>query len=118
MDFKEFLEIMKFNNSHWQVLAVLGFTIGDIITGVIQGIINNEINTEKIFNGLLRKILLYVILGLSYLLQYAFFNMKIVSKVVSLYIIFMEIISILENLKRAGIDMRCFYRYIKNKEGR
>lgn len=54
--------------------------------------------------GLLRKILLILIMILSFIFQYAF-NIPIISKAVCIYLIVMEIISILENLKKAGIDL-------------
>lgn len=54
--------------------------------------------------GLLRKILLIVVIILSFIFQYAF-NIPIISKVVCIYLIVMEIISIMENLKKAGIDL-------------
>ena len=54
--------------------------------------------------GLLRKILLILIVILSFIFQYAF-NIPAISKVVCIYLIIMEIISILENLKKAGIDL-------------
>lgn len=54
--------------------------------------------------GLLRKILLIVVIILSFIFQYAF-NIPVISKVVCIYLIVMEIISIMENLKKAGIDL-------------
>lgn len=54
--------------------------------------------------GLLRKILLILIVILSFIFQYAF-NIPAISKVVCIYLIIMEIISILENLKKAGVDL-------------
>ena len=54
--------------------------------------------------GILRKILLILVVILSFIFQYAF-NIPAISKVVCIYIIVMEIISILENVKKAGIDL-------------
>ena len=54
--------------------------------------------------GILRKILLILVVILSFIFQYAF-NIPAISKVVCIYIIVMEIISILENLKKAGIEL-------------
>lgn len=54
--------------------------------------------------GILRKILLILVVILSFIFQYAF-NIPAISKVVCIYIILMEIISILENVKKAGIDL-------------
>lgn len=54
--------------------------------------------------GLLRKMLLILVIILSFVFQYAF-NIPIISKIVCIYIIVMEIVSILENLKKAGVDL-------------
>ena len=54
--------------------------------------------------GILRKILLILVVILSFIFQYAF-NIPAISKVVCTYIILMEIISILENVKKVGIDL-------------
>lgn len=65
--------------------------------------------------GLLRKILLILIVILSFIFQYAF-NIPIISKVVCIYLIVMEIISILENLKKAGIDLGKLGELLKVKQ--
>ena len=54
--------------------------------------------------GILRKILLILVVILSFIFQYTF-NIPAISKVVCIYIIIMEIISILENVKKAGVDL-------------
>lgn len=65
--------------------------------------------------GLLRKILLILIVILSFIFQYAF-NIPAISKVVCIYLIIMEIISILENLKKAGIDLGKLGELLKVKK--
>lgn len=55
--------------------------------------------------GLLRKILLIIIIALSFIIQYGF-GITSISKIVCIYIISMEIISILENLQKAGVDLK------------
>ena len=65
--------------------------------------------------GLLRKILLILIVILSFIFQYAF-NIPAISKVVCVYLILMEIISIMENLKKAGIDLGKLGELLKVKQ--
>lgn len=65
--------------------------------------------------GLLRKILLILVVILSFIFQYAF-NIPAISKVVCIYLIIMEIISILENLKKAGIDLGKLGELLKVKK--
>lgn len=115
MDFNQFILNMDFNSLTWQVISVLCFILGDIIVGFISAVINHNVDSQKMREGLLRKFLLIIVLSLSFIVQYAFFNMTIISKVTSLYIIFMEIISILENLAKAGIDLKALGDILKIK---
>lgn len=64
--------------------------------------------------GLLRKMLLVMVLLLSFVIHYAF-NVEIVSKFVAIYIILMEIISIFENLEKAGIKFEKINKFIKKE---
>lgn len=104
MNIEQIISNLNFTNIFWQGGATLIFMIGDIISGVIQAVINKNLDSQKMREGLLRKILLIVVIILSFIFQYAF-NIPIISKVVCIYLIVMEIISIMENLKKAGIDL-------------
>ena len=104
MNIEQIITSLNFTNIFWQSGATLIFMIGDIISGVIQAVINKNLDSQKMREGLLRKILLIVVIILSFIFQYAF-NIPIISKVVCIYLIVMEIISIMENLKKAGIDL-------------
>lgn len=116
LEFSKFFEMMNFTTVYWEIFSVLCFILGDIIAGFISAVIAKNVDSQKMREGLLRKILLLLILGLSFVIQYAFFNMTIISKVVALYIIFMEIISILENVSKAGIDLRKLGEFLKIKQ--
>ena len=104
MEFEQILECLDFTNIFWQGGATLIFMVADIITGFMQAVINKDVDSQKMREGIMRKGLLILVIILSFVAQYAF-NIPQVSKVVCLYIIFMEIISILENVKKAGIDL-------------
>lgn len=104
MDIGEIIQSLSFSSILWQILAPILFSLGDIITGFIQAVINNDVDSTKMRTGLLHKILLILILFLSILLDITF-NLSFCSKSVSIYIIVMEILSICENLTKAGIEM-------------
>lgn len=104
MDFGEIIQSLSFSSILWQILAPILFSLGDIITGFIQAVINNDVDSTKMRTGLLHKILLILILFLSILLDITF-NLSFCSKSVSIYIIIMEILSICENLTKAGVEM-------------
>lgn len=100
---QELISSLNFSNIVWQILAPLLFMLFDIITGYIQAIINKNVDSSIMRKGLLHKILLIIIIAGSFLLDVTF-SLKI-SVVICIYIIIMELTSILENLKKAGIDI-------------
>lgn len=104
MNIGEIIQSLSFSSVLWQILAPILFSLGDIITGFIQAVINNNVDSTKMRTGLLHKILLILILFLSILLDITF-NLSFCSKSVSIYIIIMEILSICENLTKAGVKM-------------
>lgn len=104
MNIEQIINSLNFTTIFWQVGATLIFMVADIITGLVQAIINKNLDSQKMREGILRKALLILIVILSFVAQYTF-NISAISKVVCLYLIIMEVISILENLKKAGVDL-------------
>lgn len=102
---EEFFMNLQFTNIIWQIVTPLVFSLADIITGYIQAVINKDVQSQVMREGLLHKMLLIVILILSFIMQFAF-NLKCISIVVCLYICLMETTSIFENLKKAGIEIK------------
>lgn len=117
MNLQDFILNLDFTTIFWQISATLLFMLGDIISGFVSAVINKNVDSQKMREGILRKLLLLVSIGLSFVMQYAFFNITIISKFVCLYIIFMEIISILENLTKAGIDFGKLGEILNIKKG-
>lgn len=104
MNIEQIINSLNFTTIFWQGGATLLFMVGDIVSGIIQAVINKSLDSQKMREGLLRKSLLILVVILSFIAQYAF-NIPSVSKIVCIYIIIMEIISIMENLKKGGIDL-------------
>lgn len=102
---EEFFQTLQFANVIWQVITPLLFSLGDIITGYIQALINKNVDSSVMREGLLHKMLLIIIMLLAFVMQFAF-GLKSISITVCLYICLMETVSILENLERAGIDLK------------
>ena len=103
MEIEEIIKNLDFSSLGWQIATPIIFSIADIITGFIQAVINNDIQSKKMRQGLLHKVLIIIILLLSFVASITF-NISIISKFVAIYIIVMETISIFENLKKAGIN--------------
>lgn len=104
MNLEQIINSLNFTTIFWQAGATLLFMVADIISGIIQAVINKRLDSQKMREGILRKALLILVVILSFIAQYAF-NIPAISKVVCIYIILMEIISIFENLKKAGVDL-------------
>lgn len=111
----DFFINLNFSSVVWQIVTPLCFCLGDIITGYIQAWINKNVDSQKMRIGLLHKVLLILIIILSFIINFAF-NMKCISVFVCLYIIIMETVSILENLSKAGVNIRFLIDILKKKE--
>ena len=71
---------------------------------ILGAIILNNVDSQKMREGIYRKLLLILLVLLSFVFEGAF-NIHYISRVVCIYIIVMEVVSILENLKKAGVDL-------------
>lgn len=114
MDFETLINSLNFTNVFWQIGATFIFNIADIVSGIIQACINNNLDSKVMRQGLLRKILVILVVILSFILENAF-GITWISKGVCIYVILMEIISIGENLKKAGISLGKFSDMLKVK---
>lgn len=103
MDFNELLSNLNFTSSLWQLLTPIIFSMSDVITGLIQAIINKNVDSTKMRNGLWHKLLIVLVVILSFVTDFAF-GLNFVSKIICTYVVLMELFSILENLSKAGLD--------------
>ena len=111
---EELIKTLSFSSIAWQVITPLVFSGLDILTGYIQAVINKNVDSKIMREGLLHKCLLIVAIVIGYIVEYAF-NLSAVSSVITVYICVMELMSILENIKKAGIDLKIL-DFLKNKE--
>lgn len=102
---EEFFMNLHFTNIIWQIATPLLFSLIDIITGYIQAVINKNVESKKMREGLLHKFLLVLIIFIGFIIQFAF-NVNYISVCICLYICVMEMTSILENLQKAGIELK------------
>lgn len=111
MSVEQIFQNANFTSIIWQIATPLIFMLADIITGYIQAVINHDVQSKIMRQGLLHKVLLILIIILSFVINFAF-GMNTISIGVCLYICVMEVTSILENLKKAGLDLK-FTSFIK-----
>ena len=114
MEIQEILQNLHFSSIYWQILAPCIFSLCDILTGFIQAIINKDVDSKIMRTGLLHKVLIIIIVLLSFVADLSF-NLNFVAKIVCSYVIIMETTSILENLKKAGVDIGKLTEILKNK---
>lgn len=107
MEIYEIMKDLNFASITWQIITPLSFSVADFITGYIQALINNDVQSKKMRIGLLHKTLILLVIILSFIIDFAF-SVKYVSSFVCIYAVVMEITSILENLKKAGINIGKF----------
>lgn len=112
---EELMQTLTFSNIVWQVITPLIFSGLDILTGYIQAVINKNVDSKTMREGLLHKCLLIVAILVGYVVEYAF-GINAVAQVITVYICIMEVMSILENLKKAGLDLGKIGDFLKNKE--
>lgn len=104
MEIQEILNTLNFSSITWQLLTPVIFSLADVITGFIQAVINKNVDSQVMRTGLLHKVLITMIIFLSFVIDITF-SLDFVSKIVCAYVIIMELTSILENLKKAGIEV-------------
>lgn len=114
MQLYNFFNDLNFSSIMWQIIAPLLFSLFDVITGYIQAIINKNVDSQKMRIGLLHKMIIVIIIIMSFIIQFAF-NINYISGFVCVYVVIMELVSIFENLKKARIDIGHFGDLLKTK---
>lgn len=119
MEIPEIIDTLNFSSIGWQILTPLIFSIADVITGFIQAVINKNVDSQVMRTGLLHKTLITITVLLSFVADLAF-SLNFISRIVCIYVVIMETISILENLKKAGIEVGKLTSILldKGKEGK
>lgn len=102
------LEAITFRSDIWVLLIPLICICVDFVTGVLHAWSTGHLKSYKMREGLARKSgeLLVLILGEAFTFG---MNLPIyILAFLSFYVIFMEIVSILENLRKLGIKIPAF----------
>lgn len=96
------LDTIQFSNDFWIILLPIILMALDVFTGYINAVIKGEVSSRKMREGLGHKVaeLIYIIVG--YFISIVF-NVSQIEYFISIYIIVMELISILENAEKLGV---------------
>ena len=110
----QFVSQFDFRNEWWVLFTPLIIMGVDIITGVIKAWVNKNFEASTMRTGLGKKAGEAAILIAVELLSYALTLPDIIMNCVSFYIIFMEVMSVLENADELGIPVPKFVRDVIN----
>ena len=102
------IETIHFNNMMWLILIPAAMMGIDILTGLIYAFITNTFMSAKMRSGIGKMVgeLLIIVIGLLFTV-----GMNVPTEIlkgIALYIIFMELMSILENLDKLGVPIPAF----------
>ena len=105
-----FLENVKFVNEVW-VFMIPGILMAvDILTGSLNAWAKKDFKSYKMRQGLVKKCGEVTILGIGELFTIGMILPTYIMSGVSFYIIFMELISICENLQKMGVQIPKFIK--------
>lgn len=114
MDIVVFLSNFKFTNETWVLILPVALMAIDILTGLLYAWSTETFKSKKMRSGLSKKVGEIAILVIGELFSYGMRIPPIIMAGISAYIIFMEFMSIMENLKKLGVPIPGFIAKILN----
>lgn len=109
-----FIENMKFSSQSWEILLPLVMMGLDIVTGLIYAWSSRTFKSGKMRSGLAKKAGELVIVIITWLFVYALSLPHALIVAVSIYISFMELMSIAENLDLLGVPLPAKIKTVLN----
>ena len=109
-EFIDFVSQFRFRNELWVLFIPLALMAIDVVTGIIKAWVNKDFKSAIMRTGLGKKAGEIVILVVGELVSYGLLLPIAVMNGVSFYIIFMEAVSILENLDKLGVPVPKFVK--------
>ena len=113
-DIFQYVSQFHFRNELWVLFIPLGLMAIDVLSGVIKAWAHNDFQSSIMRSGLAKKAGEIVILVVGELVSFGLLLPEAVMNGISFYIIFMEIMSILENADALGIPIPKFVKDVIN----
>lgn len=101
---EEIINNIEFSNKCWVIILPCILMVLDIITGYYNAWKNDEVSSSKMRDGLGKKMAEIVYITVGLLISVAF-NVNIIGTSISLYVIYMEALSLAENCDKLGFPM-------------
>lgn len=110
INFQDILSKIQFRNEFWIVIVPSILMVLDILTGVIHAWATGHLKSYKMREGLNHKSGELCVLLVGEVLSYGMQLPVVFMMGISIYVIFMELVSIMENLDRMGVKFPKFIR--------
>lgn len=101
-------DMVEFQSMMWLLLIPVAMMGLDVLTGLINAFSKNQFESAKMRAGLAKKAGEMAIIAIGMLFTYGMGIPQVLLKAVSLYIVFMELMSICENLNKLGVPLPAF----------
>ena len=110
----EVLQSFRFRNEWWVLVLPISLMAIDVITGLLKAFVTKTFQSSVLRAGGCKKAGEVAVLGVGELFTCALVLPDYVMIMVSAYIVFMEIMSSIENVDKLGVPIPAFVRDVVN----
>lgn len=110
----EVLQSFRFRNEWWILVLPISLMAIDVVTGLLKAFVTKTFQSSVLRAGGCKKAGEVAVLGVGELFTCALVLPDYVMIMVSAYIVFMEIMSIIENVDKLGVPIPAFVRDVVN----
>jgi len=110
----EVLQNFRFRNEWWVLILPISLMAIDVVTGLLKAFVTKTFQSSVLRAGGCKKAGEVAVLGVGELFTCALVLPDYVMIMVSAYIVFMEIMSIIENVDKLGVPIPAFVRDVVN----
>ena len=114
MDIGNIIKEIHFANMLWLLLIPVAMMAIDIVTGLINAWATNSFQSARMRTGLAKKCGEIIIILIGMMFTYGMNLPKYILTGIAIYIIFMELMSVMENLKKLGVPIPAFISKVLN----
>ena len=114
MDIGNIIKEIHFANMLWLLLIPVAMMAIDIVTGLINAWATNSFQSARMRTGLAKKCGEIIIILIGMMFTYGMNLPRYILTGIAIYIIFMELMSVMENLKKLGVPIPAFISKVLN----
>ena len=114
MDIGNIINEIHFANMLWLLLIPVAMMAIDIVTGLINAWATNSFQSARMRTGLAKKCGEIIIILIGMMFTYGMNLPRYILTGIAVYIIFMELMSVMENLKKLGVPIPAFISKVLN----